>query len=97
MLTSSAVGRALIICEKPSVAGDVAKALFGGKGKKVADRYEGPDAIVAFAVGHLVEQVDPEIAPEHDEEQEAGREQDSLADKLQIKDIGSHWQRRESC
>ncbi|MGI9539881.1 MAG: toprim domain-containing protein, partial [Miltoncostaeaceae bacterium] len=54
------MGRALIICEKPSVAGDVAKALFGGKGKKVADRYEGPDAIVAFAVGHLVEQVDPD-------------------------------------
>ena len=52
--------RSLIICEKPSVAGDVAKALFGSKAKKSGDHWEGPDAIVAFAVGHLVEQVDPD-------------------------------------
>lgn len=52
--------RALIICEKPSVATDVAKALFGKDAKSVGDHWEGPDAVVAFAVGHLVEQVDPD-------------------------------------
>ena len=50
----------LVICEKPSVAQDVAKALIGSKAKRVGDHWEGPDAIVAFAVGHLVEQVDPD-------------------------------------
>ncbi len=50
----------LVICEKPSVAQDVAKALLGSKGKRVGDHWEGPDVIVAFAVGHLVEQVDPD-------------------------------------
>ncbi|MGD9573673.1 MAG: DNA topoisomerase 3 [Thermoleophilia bacterium] len=50
----------LVICEKPSVAQDVAKALLGSKAKRVGDHWEGPDAIVAFAVGHLVEQVDPD-------------------------------------
>jgi DNA topoisomerase III len=50
----------LIICEKPSVAQDVAKALLGSKAKRVGDHWEGPDAIVAFAIGHLVEQVDPD-------------------------------------
>lgn len=52
--------RSLIICEKPSVASDVAKALFGGRAKKTGDHWEGDDAIVAHAVGHLVEQVDPD-------------------------------------
>jgi len=50
----------LIICEKPSVARDVAAALYGRKAKKAGDFYEGPDGIVAFAVGHLLEQVDPD-------------------------------------
>ncbi len=59
MLTSAAVSRSLIICEKPSVAQDVARALYGRDAKKVGDHYEAPDAIVAYAVGHLVEQVDP--------------------------------------
>jgi DNA topoisomerase-3 len=54
----------LIICEKPSVAQDVAKALLGSKAKRVGDHWEGPDAIVAFAVGHLVEQVDPDAYDE---------------------------------
>ena len=54
------MSRSLIICEKPSVAQDVAKALFGSAAKKSGDHWEGPDAIVAYAVGHLVEQVDPE-------------------------------------
>jgi len=50
----------LIICEKPSVARDVASALYGRKAKRVGDFYEGPDGVVAFAVGHLLEQVDPD-------------------------------------
>jgi DNA topoisomerase-3 len=52
--------RSLIVCEKPSVAQDVAKALFGKAARKQGDHWEGPDAVVAFAVGHLVEQVDPD-------------------------------------
>ena len=63
MLTSAAMPP-LIICEKPSVAQDVAKALLGSKAKRVGDHWEGPDAIVAFAVGHLVEQVDPDAYDE---------------------------------
>ena len=63
MLTSAAMPP-LIICEKPSVAQDVAKALLGSKAKRVADHWEGPGAIVAFAVGHLVEQVDPDAYDE---------------------------------
>ncbi len=59
MLTSAAMS-SLVICEKPSVAQDVAKALLGSKAKRVGDHWEGADAIVAFAVGHLVEQVDPD-------------------------------------
>jgi len=55
------VSRSLIICEKPSVATDVAKALFGGKASKKRDHYEADEAIIAHAVGHLVEQVDPEV------------------------------------
>jgi DNA topoisomerase III len=53
----------LIICEKPSVARDVAAAL-PGKFVKHGDHYEGPDATVAYAVGHLVEQADPEVYDE---------------------------------
>ena len=64
MLTSAAMPKSLIICEKPSVAQDVAKALFGSAAKKSGDHWEGPDAIVAHAVGHLVEQVDPEAYDE---------------------------------
>jgi len=52
------VGKRLIICEKPSVAADVARALGA---KKVSDAFYESDAdVVGFAVGHLVEQVDPE-------------------------------------
>jgi DNA topoisomerase-3 len=54
------VSKTLIICEKPSVAADVAKALYGNRAKKTGDHYESDEAIVAFAVGHLVEQVDPD-------------------------------------
>jgi DNA topoisomerase-3 len=51
------MGKALIIAEKPSVAGDIAKALGGFK--KVTDGkesyYESADAVLSSAVGHLVE------------------------------------------
>ncbi len=51
--------RSLIICEKPSVARDVAAAL-PGTFKKAGDFYQSPKWVVAFAVGHLVEQIDPD-------------------------------------
>ena len=63
MLTWPAVSRTLVICEKPSVARDVASAL-PDKLKKVGDAYEGDAWIVAYAVGHLVEQVDPDAYDE---------------------------------
>src|SRR5476649_1210236 len=51
------MSKALIIAEKPSVAGDIAKALGGFK--KVADGqesyYESKDYVLSSAVGHLVE------------------------------------------
>ena len=51
----------VIVCEKPSVARDVATALFGRAAKKAGDFWQGPDGdVVAFAVGHLLEQVDPD-------------------------------------
>jgi DNA topoisomerase-3 len=58
------MSRMLIICEKPSVARDVAQALFGRAAKKSGDFYEGDTAVVAFAVGHLLEQVDPDAYDE---------------------------------
>jgi DNA topoisomerase-3 len=51
--------RSLIICEKPSVARDVAASL-PGTFTKNGDFYESDSAIVGFAIGHLVEQVDPD-------------------------------------
>jgi len=63
VLTSAAMS-SLVICEKPSVAQDVAKALLGSTAKRVGDHWEGPEGIVAFAVGHLVEQVDPDAYDE---------------------------------
>lgn len=53
------MARSLIICEKPSVARDVATAL-PGKFAKSGDFYESDSAVVGFAIGHLVEQVDPD-------------------------------------
>jgi len=53
------VGKKLIICEKPSVARDVAGALpeaFTQKG----DAYESDHWVISYAVGHLLEQVDPD-------------------------------------
>jgi DNA topoisomerase-3 len=52
------MGKALIIAEKPSVAGDIAKAIGGFK--RVDDYYESDKYIVSSAVGHLLELVAPE-------------------------------------
>jgi DNA topoisomerase-3 len=53
------MARSLIICEKPSVARDVSTAL-PGKFAKSGDFYESDSTVVGFAIGHLVEQVDPD-------------------------------------
>jgi DNA topoisomerase III len=47
------MGKTLIIAEKPSVAGDLSRAL--GKFKKSEGFYENADTVVTHAVGHLVE------------------------------------------
>ena len=52
------MGKALIIAEKPSVAGDIAKALGGFK--KADDYYESDTYVMSSAVGHLLELVVPE-------------------------------------
>jgi DNA topoisomerase-3 len=52
------MGKVLIIAEKPSVAGDIAKALGGFK--KEGDYYESADYVLSSAVGHLLELVPPE-------------------------------------
>ncbi|MFZ0826508.1 MAG: DNA topoisomerase III [Verrucomicrobiia bacterium] len=52
------MGKILIIAEKPSVAGDIAKALGGFK--KVEDFYESDQYVVSSAVGHLLTIVPPE-------------------------------------
>ena len=53
------MSRTLIIAEKPSVAADLAKVLAKapgmGKFEKVGDHYENETALIASAVGHLVE------------------------------------------
>ncbi|HEY3757434.1 MAG TPA: DNA topoisomerase [Opitutaceae bacterium] len=50
--------KSLVIAEKPSVAGDLAKAL--GKVPKKGDHYENDDYVISSAVGHLVELQMPE-------------------------------------
>ncbi len=52
------MGKTLIIAEKPSVAGDIAKAL-GGFVKR-EDYYESEHYVLSSAVGHLLELVPPE-------------------------------------
>ena len=47
------MGKALIIAEKPSVAGDIAKALGGFK--KQGDYFESEHYLLSSAVGHLLE------------------------------------------
>src|SRR3974377_820312 len=51
------MGKALIIAEKPSVAGDIAKALGGFK--KHEEYYESEQYVLSSAVGHLLELVVP--------------------------------------
>lgn len=52
------MGKKLVIAEKPSVAGDIARTL--GKFKKEGDYYENEDFVIASAVGHLLELIVPE-------------------------------------
>jgi DNA topoisomerase-3 len=52
------MGKALIIAEKPSVAGDIAKALGGFK--KHDDFYESDHCVLSSAVGHLLQLCVPE-------------------------------------
>jgi DNA topoisomerase-3 len=52
------MGKPLIIAEKPSVAGDIAKALGGFK--KQEDYFESDRFVLSSAVGHLLELVVPE-------------------------------------
>jgi len=51
------MGKALIIAEKPSVAGDLSKAL--GKFQKHDDYFENDDYVISSAVGHLLTIVPP--------------------------------------
>src|SRR5215470_3873077 len=51
------MGKALIIAEKPSVAGDIAKALGGFK--KQEDYYESDNFVLSSAVGHLLTLIVP--------------------------------------
>jgi DNA topoisomerase-3 len=52
------MGKRLIIAEKPSVAGDIARALGGFKRQK--EYYESDDYVLSYAVGHLLEITAPE-------------------------------------
>ena len=54
------MGKALIIAEKPSVAGDIAKALGGFERKDGGEYYENDRFVVSSAVGHLLELTVPE-------------------------------------
>ena len=57
-MSSIATGKTLVIAEKPSVAGDIARALGGMtavRGNKGIDYYEGEHYIISSAVGHLLE------------------------------------------
>src|SRR5499427_1968785 len=52
------MGKSLIIAEKPSVAGDISKALGGFK--KLEDYYKSDRYVLSSAVGHLLELCVPE-------------------------------------
>jgi DNA topoisomerase-3 len=53
------MSKTLIICEKPSVARDLVAAL-PGRFAESNDLFESDEYVIGFAVGHLVEQVDPD-------------------------------------
>jgi DNA topoisomerase-3 len=55
--------KTLVVAEKPSVARDLADAL-PGTFENEESYYEGDEYIVTFAVGHLVQLVDPEVYDE---------------------------------
>jgi DNA topoisomerase III len=55
--------KTLVVAEKPSVARDLADAL-PGTFENDESYYEGDEFIVTFAVGHLVQLVDPEVYDE---------------------------------
>ena len=52
------MAKKLIIAEKPSVAGDIARALGGFK--RHDDHYESESYVISSAVGHLLELTPPE-------------------------------------
>ncbi len=52
------MAKTLVIAEKPSVAGDISRALGGFK--KHTDYFESDEYVVSSAVGHLLELVEPE-------------------------------------
>ena len=52
------MSKSLIIAEKPSVAGDIARVL--GKFKKEKDFFENEQYVISWAVGHVVELLMPE-------------------------------------
>ena len=52
------MSKTLVIAEKPSVAGDLARAL--GKFKKEKGFYEGDDMVISHTVGHLLEIQEPD-------------------------------------
>ncbi len=60
------MGKTLVIAEKPSVGKDLAKVLPGpwekktGTGDKTLRALEGPDHVISWAVGHLVQLAEPE-------------------------------------
>src|SRR5438876_4054591 len=58
------MSKSLIITEKPSVAGDIAKALGGFK--KGKDYYENEKYLISWAVGHLLELAVPASMKEQD-------------------------------
>src|SRR5665213_3581653 len=57
--TLGAMSKTLVIAEKPSVGGDLARVL-KGPFKKQEGFLEGPDHVVTWAVGHLVQLADPD-------------------------------------
>jgi len=54
------MGKGLIIAEKPSVAGDIAKAIGGFTKDKSGEFFESNDYVISSAVGYLLELVLPE-------------------------------------
>ena len=60
------MGKTLVIAEKPSVGQDLARVLPGpfekhtGTGEKTARWLEGPEHVITWAVGHLVQLAEPD-------------------------------------